>query len=86
MSALVSDTPSNPDSWLTIWWNCFAVMFSVRARYQASPGSRSPLRVLIGRPAVGVKLMLVSMLFPSRTAVTLAPLPRCARITRPRAG
>ena len=35
-------------------------MSSVRARYQASPGSRSPERVLIGSPAVGVKPMLVS--------------------------
>ena len=37
----------------------------------------------MGTPAVGVKLMLVSMLLPARTAVMLAPLPRCARITRP---
>ena len=33
--------------------------------------------------AVGVKPMLVSILFPSRTAARLAPLPRWARITRP---
>ena len=59
------------------------VICSVRARYQTSPGSRSPERVLIGTPAVGVKLMLVSMDLPSRTAARLAPLPRWARITRP---
>ena len=41
------------------------------------------MRVLITNPAVGVKPMLVSMLLPSRTAARLAPLPRCARITRP---
>ena len=35
------------------------------------------------KPAVGVKPMLVSMLLPSCTAARLAPLPRCARITRP---
>jgi len=36
-----SDMPSNPDWRLTISLNCFALMFSVRARYQTSPGSRS---------------------------------------------
>ena len=41
------------------------------------------MRVLITSPAAGVKPMLVSMLLPSRTAARLAPLPRCARITRP---
>ena len=55
----------------------------VRARKPTSPGSRSPVRVLISRPAAGVKPMLVSMLLPSCTAARLAPLPRCARITRP---
>ena len=44
------------------------------------------MRVLITNPAVGVKPMLVSMLLPSRTAARLAPLPRCARITRPLRG
>ena len=38
MSELVSDTPSSPDWKLTISLNCFAVIFSVRARYQTSPG------------------------------------------------
>ena len=38
--------------------------------------------VLVG-PAVGVKLMLVSMDVPLCTAARLAPLPRCARMTRP---
>ena len=47
------------------------------------PGSRSPVRVLITNPAVGVKPMLVSMLLPLRTAARLAPLPRWARITHP---
>ena len=51
----------------------------IRARL----GSKSPERVLITNPEVGVKLMLVSMLLPSRTAAMLAPLPRCARMTRP---
>ena len=44
------------------------------------------MRVLITTPDVGVKPMLVSMLLPSRTAARLAPLPRCARMTRPFAG
>ena len=65
MSELVSDTPSSPDWKLTISLNCFAVILSVRARYQTSPGSRSPERVLIGTPAVGVKPMLVSTDLPS---------------------
>jgi len=76
MSELVSDTPSSPDWKLTISLNPFALIFSVRARNQSSPGSRSPERVLIGTPAVGVKLMLVSTGLPSRTAARLAPLPR----------
>ena len=83
MSELVSETPSSPDWKLTISLNCLAPMFSVRARYQTSPGSRSPDRVLMGTPAVGVKLMLVSTGLPSRTAARLAPLPRWARMTRP---
>ncbi len=36
----------------------------------------------MGTPAVGVKLMLVSTGWPSRTAARLAPLPRWARMTR----
>ena len=36
------------------------------------PGTKSPERVLITNPAVGVKPMLVSMLLPSRTAARLA--------------
>ena len=39
MSELVSDTPSSPDWKLTISLNCCALIFSVRARYQTSPGS-----------------------------------------------
>jgi hypothetical protein len=76
MSELVSEPPGNPDLKVTISLNCFALICSVRARYQTSPGSRSPERVLIGIPAVGVKLMLVSTDSPSRTAARLAPLPR----------
>src|SRR5664280_2934942 len=76
MSELVSDTPSSPDWKLTISLNGLAPIFSVRARYQTSPGSRSPERVLMGTPAVGVKLMLVSTGLPSRTAARLAALRR----------
>src|SRR5450759_799028 len=86
MSALISETPSSPDSRLAMPSNCSAVIRSVRARNATSPGSTSPARVPITSPDAGVKPMLVSMLFPSRTAARLAPLPRCARITRPRAG
>ena len=59
------------DGKLTISLNCFVLIFSVCARYQTSPGSRSPDRVLMGTPAVGVKLMLVSMDLPSCTAARL---------------
>src|SRR5450759_3629235 len=83
MSELGSDIPRSPDRKLAISLYCLALIFSVRARYQTSPGSRSPERVLIGTPAVGVKLMLVSTDLPSRTAARLAPLPRWARMTRP---
>ena len=83
MSELIADRPSRPDSWLTMWLNCLAVTCSWRERYQESPGSRSPERLPMGRPAAGVKPMVVSMLLPWRTAVMLAPLPRWARMTRP---
>src|ERR1035437_8788612 len=83
MSELVSDTPGSPDWKLTISLNCFALIFSVRVRYQTSPGSRSPDRALIATPAVGVKLMLVARHLPARTAARLAPLPRGARPPRP---
>jgi hypothetical protein len=73
---LVSETPSKPDLWLTISAKLLVVICSVRARKGNRLGSRSPERVLITNPAVGVKLMLVSMLLPSRTAAMLAPLPR----------
>jgi hypothetical protein len=42
----------------------------MRARYDARLGSGSPERVLIANAAVGVTLMLVSMLFLSRTAAS----------------
>jgi hypothetical protein len=41
-------------------------------RYGARPGSKSPERVPITSPDVGVKDMLVSMLLPSRMAARLA--------------
>jgi hypothetical protein len=59
MSELVSETPINPDWKLTISLNFFALIPSVRARYQTRPGSRSPERVLIGTPAVGVSIEII---------------------------
>src|SRR5947209_2431304 len=44
-----------------------------------APGSRSPARVPITRPSIGVNPMLVSILSPSRMAHTLAPLQRRER-------
>jgi hypothetical protein len=47
-----------------------------------APGSRSPLRVPMITPPVGVNPMLVSIERPPLTAVMLAPLPRCAITSR----
>ena len=54
-------------------------------RYRTTPGSRSPERVPIITPPVGVKPMRGVDAAASRTAARLAPLPRWARMTRPRA-
>ena len=51
---------------------------------ERTPGSRSPVRVPIIKPPVGVKPIVVSTPTPSRTAAMLAPLPRWAMTTRPR--
>jgi len=75
--------PYEPDSWLMRLLNCFGVKCSDCIIYQAAPGSKSPGLVPIISPPAGVKPMVVSMLFPSKTAARLAPLPRCASITRP---
>ena len=50
------------------------------------PGSIEPLRVPIIRPSSGVKPMVVSMLFPPRTAASEAPLPRWQMISRSDSG
>ena len=52
-------------------------------RCTSTPGSRSPDRVPIMIPPVGVKPIVVSTLTPSRTAVRLAPFPRWAMMIRP---
>src|ERR1700690_12974 len=51
----------------------------------SAPGSTSPDRVPITRPSSGVNPIEVSTLLPPRKATILAPLPRCAMITRPSA-
>ena len=75
---------SQPDTLPPALAGVRAVICSVRARNETSPGSMSPVRVLIVSPAAGVNAIVVSMLLPPRTAAMLAPFPRCARITRPR--
>jgi len=54
MSEVVSDMPSTRTGNDHVV-EFLGAHFSVRARYQTSPGSRSPVRVLIGTPAIGVK-------------------------------
>lgn len=54
---IVSETPSNPDSWFTIRSNCDTVIFSLRARNKINPGSMSPVRVAIIKPAAGGRAM-----------------------------
>ena len=48
----------------------------VICKSRISPGSRDPLRVAIIGPSTGVKPIVVSSDWPSRTAVTEHPLPR----------
>ena len=54
-------------------------------RYSNTPGSSAPGRVPIGTPSSGEKPMVESKLLPACIAHRLAPLPRCAAITRPSA-
>ena len=49
------------------------------------PGSIAPGRVPMHRPSTAVKLIVVSTLFRLLRAQRLAPLPRCATMTRPSA-
>ena len=58
------------------------VVFVRCKMWSSTPGSRSPGRVPMMMPPVGVRPMVVSMERPSRTAVMLAPLPRWATISR----
>jgi len=74
MSELVSDIPSQPGLEINHLVELLRAHFLSSRQIPTSPGSRSPERVLIGTPAVGVKLMLVSTDLPSRTAARLAPL------------
>ena len=73
--------PASPDSMINKLVKLVpASSFSDCIKYHATPGSISPVRVLIGKPDAGVKPILVSMLFSFFTAAILAPLPRCANI------
>ena len=50
-----------------------------------TPGSSAPGRVPMHSPSSAVKPSVLSTLLPSFSAHRLAPLPRCATITRPSA-
>lgn len=62
-SALVSETPSSPDSRFTGLSNWSAVRLSARRRKSTS-GARSPVRVPITKPPVGVNPTVVSTHLP----------------------
>ena len=79
MSELVSDTPSSPDSWLIMSSNCAGVICSLRARNDTRPGSRSPVRVPITRPAAGVNPMLVSTHSPFRHGCKAGAVPKVCK-------
>ena len=53
--------------------------------HEVDEGARAtePERVAIGTPSSGLKPIEVSMAFPSSTAVTEHPLPRCETTRRP---
>ena len=52
-------------------------------RCRTTPGSSAPGRVPMQSPSSAVKPRVLSTLLPSRMAQRLAPLPRCATMTRP---
>ena len=80
ISDAIPDTPFNPDWWYSRSVTSARLRPSSRARTR--PGSIAPLLVPIIRPSSGVSPIVVSILMPFRNAHRLAPLPRCATITR----
>ncbi len=76
MSALLPETPSNPACRFTSRLSSGGLIPFSCSRYSNTPGSRSPERVPIIRPPVGVKPIVVSIEMPPYTAARLAPLPR----------
>jgi len=83
MSLLTPDTPRSPDFLYSVVSTSFADMPSCWNKYSTTPGSSAPGRVPMQRPSSAVKPKLLSMLRPPIMAHRLAPLPRCATITRP---
>ena len=71
-------SPSSPDSLLSARSTSSVDIPATRPRCPAIPGSRSPGRVPMTSPSNGVSPIEVSTLRPPRTAVALAPLPRCS--------
>ena len=55
------------------------------SKYNKTPGSSWPERVPMTNPSSAEKPIELSTLAPARIAHALAPLPRCATITRPAA-
>src|SRR5208282_2990443 len=82
MSLLVPEMPSRPDCRKRIFSTSAAERPSVWNRYRITPGSRAPGRVLMHNPSSAVKPRVQSILLPPCSAQRLAPLPRCATITR----
>ena len=62
------------------------VMPAVRARWNTTAGSMSPLRVPMTSPSSGVSPIDVSTARPPATAEAEAPLPRCRTIWRSPSG
>ena len=71
-----SDTPCNPDFLFTRSFACAAFKPSFSQIYNNAPKSRSPVRVPMITPALGVKPMEVSTDLPLLMAVMDEPLPK----------
>src|SRR6266480_1244753 len=75
------ERPARPDSCSSVRSSASSVRWCL-SRYKTAPGSTDPGRVAIGTPSSGVKPIVVSTEWPSRTAVTEQPPPRWQTMRR----
>ena len=72
------EIPSRPDFRLSASITSSALQPSAFFMCEMIEGSMEPLRVSMTTPSTGVRPIVVSRLWPFRTAAREQPLPRCA--------